>query len=86
MGGGRGRSLSTRRWRVRQAAGTRGADAPASGILGTMASATMADLPSVLFPDGKGVPALGLGTWTMGEGRAPAAQEAAALALGLDLG
>ena len=66
--------------------GTRGADAPASGILGTMASATMADLPSVLFPDGKGVPALGLGTWTMGEGRAPAVQEAAALALGLDLG
>jgi aryl-alcohol dehydrogenase-like predicted oxidoreductase len=32
------------------------------------------------------VPALGLGTWTMGEHKARAAAEAAALALGFDLG
>ncbi len=43
-------------------------------------------LRAVAFPDGGAVPALGLGTWTMGERRARAAREAAALALGLDLG
>ena len=51
-----------------------------------MATAATADLPSVLLPDGAHVPALGLGTWTMGEDRARARQEAAALSLGLDLG
>ena len=51
-----------------------------------MATAATADLPSVLLPDGARVPALGLGTWTMGEDRARARQEAAALSLGLDLG
>ncbi|MET0682982.1 MAG: aldo/keto reductase [Casimicrobiaceae bacterium] len=43
-------------------------------------------LPRVSFPDGTTVPALGLGTWTMGEHKARAAAETAALALGLDLG
>ena len=43
-------------------------------------------LPSVRLPDGTEVPALGQGTWKMGEGQRPAADEAAALRLGLDLG
>jgi diketogulonate reductase-like aldo/keto reductase len=43
-------------------------------------------MPSVTFPDGTTVPALGLGTWTMGERETRAADEAAALALGFDLG
>jgi len=43
-------------------------------------------MPSVTFPDGTTVPALGLGTWTMGERETSAANEAAALALGFDLG
>ena len=45
-----------------------------------------ADLPSVTFPDGTAVPALGLGTWTMGERESVATNEAAALSLGFDLG
>ena len=43
-------------------------------------------MPSVTFPDGTAVPALGLGTWTMGERESRAANEAAALSLGFDLG
>ncbi len=43
-------------------------------------------MPSVTFPDGTTAPALGLGTWTMGERETRAANEAAALALGFDLG
>ena len=43
-------------------------------------------LPSVAFPDGARVPALGLGTWTMGERADAAAREVAALRAGLDLG
>jgi diketogulonate reductase-like aldo/keto reductase len=43
-------------------------------------------LPRVRFPDGASVPALGLGTWKMGEERRLAAKESAALSLGLDLG
>ena len=42
-------------------------------------------LPSISLPDGAIIPALGLGTWTMGERKASAAREAAALTLGLDL-
>jgi len=57
-----------------------------SGILGVMAQSPAADMPSVTFPDGTTVPALGLGTWTMGEREIRAADEAAALALGFDLG
>ena len=40
----------------------------------------------VRLPDGTAVPALGQGTWKMGEGQRPRAEEAAALRLGLDLG
>ena len=43
-------------------------------------------LPLVLFADGCGVPALGLGTWHMGEERGAARREASALTLGLSLG
>ncbi len=44
------------------------------------------ELPRVEFPDGTTVPALGLGTWKMGEHPKRATDEAAALSLGLDLG
>lgn len=44
------------------------------------------DLRSVLLPDGVRVPALGLGTWTMGETPASAQRESDALRAGLDLG
>lgn len=40
----------------------------------------------VRLPDGTKVAALGQGTWYMGEGRRPAAMEADALRLGIDLG
>jgi len=40
----------------------------------------------VRLPDGSEVPALGQGTWNMGESQRPRAQELAALRLGLDLG
>jgi diketogulonate reductase-like aldo/keto reductase len=43
-------------------------------------------IPMVALRDGADVPALGLGTWRMGEKRARAALETAALALGVDLG
>lgn len=41
---------------------------------------------SATLPSGATVPALGQGTWRMGEGHAPASQEVDALRLGLDLG
>src|SRR5450631_1619102 len=40
----------------------------------------------VRLPDGTEVAALGQGTWHMGEGERPRAEEAAAVRLGLDLG
>lgn len=43
-------------------------------------------LPEASFPDGMRVPALGQGTWRMGERKSSAARETAALTLGLDLG
>ena len=43
-------------------------------------------LPRVTLPDGESVPAFGLGTWHMGEDRRRAADEAAALKLGIELG
>ncbi len=43
-------------------------------------------MPSVTLPDGAAVPALGQGTWHMGERGADRRAEAAALRLGLDLG
>ncbi|WP_341704743.1 aldo/keto reductase [Ferrovibrio sp.] len=41
---------------------------------------------TALLPSGEAVPALGLGTWNMGESRARHDAEVAALRLGLDLG
>ena len=43
-------------------------------------------LPQVTLPDGERVPAFGQGTWHMGEDRRRAADEAAAVKLGIDLG
>ncbi len=43
-------------------------------------------VPSIALPDGVRMPALGLGTWRMGERRAERAREVAALQLGLSLG
>ena len=40
----------------------------------------------VRLPDGSEMPALGQGTWNMGEGQRPRAEEIAALRLGLELG
>lgn len=45
-----------------------------------------AELPAVTFPGGRQVPALGLGTWHMGESGSSPAEEAASLQAGLDLG
>jgi diketogulonate reductase-like aldo/keto reductase len=44
------------------------------------------NLPQVALPSGELVPAFGQGTWHMGENRRRAAEEAAALRLGIDLG
>ena len=41
---------------------------------------------TVALPDGEGVPALGQGTWRMGENKSAHANEVAALRLGIDLG
>ena len=46
----------------------------------------MPSIPTVTLPDGAGAPALGLGTWMMGEQRRRAGDDAAALVQGLDLG
>ncbi|MDX3925201.1 MAG: aldo/keto reductase [Shinella sp.] len=43
-------------------------------------------MPNVSFPDGRSVPALGQGTWHMGESRANAAGEIRSLQIGIDLG
>src|SRR5258708_39573315 len=43
-------------------------------------------MPEAMLADGTRLPALGLGTWSMGEGKASAAREIAALQRGLDLG
>lgn len=43
-------------------------------------------LPHVTLPDGERVPAFGQGTWHMGEDRRHAAEEAASLRLGIELG
>ena len=57
-----------------------------SDMLPAVAPASFTDIPNMAFPDGTAVPALGLGTWKMGEDRKRAAGEAAALSLGIDLG
>ena len=51
-----------------------------------MKSPATADMPRVPLSDGTTVPALGQGTWTMGERKARASAEAAALILGVELG
>src|SRR3954471_24446729 len=43
-------------------------------------------LPQMALPNGETVPAFGQGTWHMGEDRRRAAEEAAALRLGIELG
>lgn len=43
-------------------------------------------IQTVSFPDGRSVPALGLGTWHMGEDRAQAADEVRAIQAGIDCG
>ncbi|HEX5126734.1 MAG TPA: aldo/keto reductase [Rhodocyclaceae bacterium] len=43
-------------------------------------------MKTVQLPSGEHVPALGQGTWNMGDSRSPRAEEIAALRLGLDLG
>jgi diketogulonate reductase-like aldo/keto reductase len=45
-----------------------------------------ADLPMVTLPGGERVPALGQGTWHMGEARGRMEEEAAAVRLGIELG
>jgi diketogulonate reductase-like aldo/keto reductase len=44
------------------------------------------ELPTVTLPSGERVPALGQGTWHMGEDRRRAAEEATAVRLGIELG
>ncbi|MCZ7471956.1 aldo/keto reductase [Agrobacterium sp. O3.4] len=44
------------------------------------------DIPSVTLPSGKEVPALGLGTWNMGENRSSAPQEIESIRKAIDLG
>ena len=44
------------------------------------------ELPTVTLPGGERVPALGQGTWHMGEDRRRIADEAAAVRLGIELG
>jgi diketogulonate reductase-like aldo/keto reductase len=46
----------------------------------------MSDIPTVTLPSGISVPALGLGTWMMGEDARKASTEVASLKRGLDLG
>ncbi len=46
----------------------------------------MSDIPTVTLPSGISVPALGLGTWQMGEDAHKAKAEIESLKRGLDLG
>jgi diketogulonate reductase-like aldo/keto reductase len=57
-----------------------------AGYSSAMARENFRPLPTVTLPDGARVPALGLGTWHMGESARRAEREVAALTLGLDLG
>jgi diketogulonate reductase-like aldo/keto reductase len=43
-------------------------------------------IPTITFPNGRNVPALGQGTWNMGESAASPKQEIASLQAGIDLG
>ncbi|UXS32104.1 aldo/keto reductase [Agrobacterium tumefaciens] len=44
------------------------------------------DIPSVTLPSGKEVPALGLGTWNMGDSRSSATREVESIRKAIDLG
>jgi diketogulonate reductase-like aldo/keto reductase len=44
------------------------------------------EMTTIALPDGEGVPALGQGTWRMGEDKSAYANEVAALRLGIELG
>lgn len=44
------------------------------------------DMPTVTLPFGRTVPALGIGTWNMGEGKADEAREIASIRKAVDLG
>ncbi len=44
------------------------------------------DIPSVTLPSGKEVPALGLGTWNMGDSRSSVAREVESIRKAIDLG
>jgi diketogulonate reductase-like aldo/keto reductase len=57
----------------------------ALGLLGREAAAQPAP-PSVRLPDGSEAPALGQGSWHLGQGRHPAAEEEEALRTGISLG
>lgn len=46
----------------------------------------MNDMKTIALPSGQRVPALGMGTWQMGDNRTQRAEELATLRLGLDLG
>jgi diketogulonate reductase-like aldo/keto reductase len=51
-----------------------------------MARSASTAIPTTKLPSGETVPALGLGTWRMGEGRGSARDEVAALQAGIGLG
>ena len=57
-------------------------DAPTAGV----PHAKIARMQQVLLPGGQAVPALGLGTWRLGESRAQHAHDVAAVRQALDLG
>ena len=44
------------------------------------------DIPSITMPGGRAVPALGLGTWNMGEAQADEAREIASIRKAVELG
>jgi diketogulonate reductase-like aldo/keto reductase len=46
----------------------------------------MADIRTIALPDGETIPALGIGTWNMGDRRRTRADEIAALRMAVDLG
>lgn len=59
---------------------------PPTGVLS--ADHAMAERPTkqVIFPDGRKVPPIGMGSWHLGQGRHADKEEITALQLGLDLG
>lgn len=57
-----------------------------SSIVAAAETVPKASLHSVTFGDGRSVPAIGQGSWHLGQGRHPAALEEEALQIGLSLG